>query len=278
MIKGMIETEADEFGIRKIYPTNTNSDCAERWLLGIGNWEARAPGWDGSRSNDNGFLQLKVRKGDGQIRYNVRAIPNSTSVGETDQSKLRNRGFMGMQKDWKNVEMTIYAKINQAEGKKNGGKHFELLCRGGPKHTDSKPCEGTALHANLYVNGRVKLEKELSHTEGYAGNDPQKNNVTENLMQRWIGMKGIFYNMNNGNVKIELWLDKDANSDLGEKPVLEFEDNGSNWKIKNNKNNECNGSKTERITWGGPVVIFRWDNLIDVDLKKVSVREIIAAV
>jgi hypothetical protein len=71
---------------------------------------------------------------------------------------------MGTQKDWKNVEMTIYAKINQAEGKKNGRKHFELLYRGGPKHTDSKPCEGIALHSNIYVTGRVKLEKELSHT------------------------------------------------------------------------------------------------------------------
>ena len=88
-------------------------------------------------------------------------------------------------------------------------------------------------------------------------------------------MKGIFYNMNKGNVKIELWLDKDANNDWGAKPVLEFEDNGGNWKIDKNKNNECKGSKTERITWGGPVVIFRWDNLMDVDIKKVSVREII---
>lgn len=118
MIKDMIETEIDEFGTRKIYSTNTNSDCAEPWLLGIGNWKVRAPGWHGKKSNDNGFSKLKVTKDDGIIRYNVRAIPNSSSVGETDQSKLRSKGFMGTQKDWKNVEMTIYAKINKAEGKK----------------------------------------------------------------------------------------------------------------------------------------------------------------
>jgi hypothetical protein len=56
----------------------------------------------------------------------------------------------------------------------------------------------------------------------------------------------------------------------GENPVLEFEDNGNNWKIDKNMNIECNGSKTQRITWSGPVVIFRWDNLIDVDIKKVQ--------
>ena len=46
-------------------------------------------------------------------------------------------------------------------------------------------------------------------------------------MKRWIGMKGIFYNKSNGNVKIELWLDKDANNVWGENPILEYEDQGN---------------------------------------------------
>ena len=33
-------------------------------------------------------------------------------------------------------------------------------------------------------------------------------------------MKGIFYNTNDGNVKIDLWLDKNANNDWGDGPVL----------------------------------------------------------
>ena len=99
-------------------------------------------------------------------------------------------------------------------------------------------------------------------------------------MHRWIGMKGIFYNTIKGNVKMELWLDKDndkasmPDQDWGEVPALNHEDIG-NWKIENNHMNECNGNKNEKITWGGPVVIFRWDNLIDVDIKYASVREIV---
>jgi hypothetical protein len=123
------------------------------------------------------------------------------------------------------------------------------------------------------VNGRVKLEKELSHIKGYSQDDPQKPNVTTNLMHRWIGMKGIFYNDRNNNVKIELWLDKDNTNDWGENPVLEYEDGGG-WEIEKNRENECEGDKNEKITWGGPVVIFRWDNLIDVDVRYASVREI----
>ena len=271
----MASTDVDEFGIRRIYPTDINPERSQAWLLGIGDWEARAPGWEGRRSKPDGFLQLKVTKDDGQIRYNVQSIPNASSVTEKDQGKLRSRGFMGTSKDWKNVEMTMYARINKAEGDRNGGKHFELLARGGSNHTDSKPCEGTALHTNLYVTGRVKLEKELSHTKGYTEDDPSIDNVTTNLMHRWIGMKGIFYNKSNGNVKIELWLDKDANNVWGDNPILEYEDRG-NWRIQNNRNNECGGDKNEKITWGGPVVIFRWDNLTDVDIKYASVREIIS--
>jgi hypothetical protein len=271
----MASASVDEFGIRKIYPTNSSSDRPQAWLLGIGDWEARAPGWEGSRSLTDGFLQLNVKKNDGQIRYNVRSIPNTSSITEKNQKKLRTRGFMSTNKDWKNVEITMYARVNDAEGERNGGKHFELLARGGSKHNADKPCEGTALHTNLYVTGRVKLEKELSHTKGYTDDDPSKDNVTNNLMHRWVGMKGIFYNKSNGNVKIELWLDKDANNVWGENPVLEFEDQG-NWRIQNNNENECGGDKNEKITWGGPVVIFRWDNLTDVDLKCASVREIIS--
>ena len=163
-----MNADVDMFGIRKIYQTDEKSDRAEAWFLGIGDWETRAPEWNGSKLDSGGILQLKVVKEDGQIRYSVQAVPNNSSVIEKDQSKLRIKGYMGTKKDWKNVEMTLYARINRAEGNKNGGQHFELLARGGPNHTDSKPCEGTALHANLYVNGRVKLKRGLSHTNGYT--------------------------------------------------------------------------------------------------------------
>lgn len=120
------------------------------------------------RITPNRFLQIRVVKDNGQIRYAVQAVPNESDVTEKDQAKLRSRGYMGTKKDWKNGEITLYVKVNRVEGDENGGLHFELLARGGARHTDSKPCEGVALHTNVYVNGRVKLEKELSHTNGYT--------------------------------------------------------------------------------------------------------------
>jgi hypothetical protein len=191
---------------------------------------------------------------------------------------------MGTPMDWKNVEVTLYAKVNDASGTKNGGQHFELMARGGPAH-GNPVCEGTSMHANTWVgndrDGETRIEKELSHTDGYAEitKDTKGQVQTGDLMGKWIGMKGVFYNTKDGNVKSELWLDKKANNDWGTKPVLTVLDNG-NWTIKKDKQgnqlpNECKGKINEKITWGGPVSIFRWDNFQDVDIKLASVREII---
>ena len=37
---------------------------------------------------------------------------------------------------------------------------------------------------------------------------------------------------------------------------------------------ECGDSPDQIITWGGPIVTYRWDNSPDVDIKDFSVREI----
>jgi len=37
----MAETMVDEFGIRKIYPTNIHPNRAKPWLLGKGDWLKR---------------------------------------------------------------------------------------------------------------------------------------------------------------------------------------------------------------------------------------------
>ena len=68
-----MNADVDMFGIRKIYQTDENSDRAEAWFLGIGDWETRAPEWNGSKLDSGGILQLKVVKEDGQIRYSVQA-------------------------------------------------------------------------------------------------------------------------------------------------------------------------------------------------------------
>lgn len=75
--------------------------------------------------------------------------------------------------------------------------------------------------------------------------------------------------MSNGKgVKLEQWIDQDASNTWHK--VLEFIDNGD-W---GGGHPNCGGTDHTIITWGGPIAIFRWDNIDDVDIKDFSVREI----
>ena len=71
-------------------------------------------------------------------------------------------------------------------------------------------------------------------------------------------------------VKLENWIDEDADGKTWKK-VDEKTDNGG-W----GKDGErCEGLPEEIITWGGPVATFRWDGANSVDIKDLSVREIV---
>jgi hypothetical protein len=140
--------------------------------------------------------------------------------------------------------------------------------------------------------GTADVGKELYHAE-YANaiQDPVtgENPVTKKLevsngplfsildgevRTRWIGIKGIIYNKSNGNPKVELWIDQLALNDWGNQPVLEYEDKGF-WTLSEGVVNVCNGDQNEKITWGGPAAIIRWDNIPDIDIRYASIREII---
>jgi hypothetical protein len=184
------------------------------------------------------------------------------------------KGYMQSPNDWKNVEMTGYLKVNSFTGStSNGAAHIEFLARGGT-HTSSVPCEGTAYHSNTYETGRVKFEKELSHTAGYTTGDPEISGATGTLPGRWVGIKAVFYTFSNGSVQLEQWLDdkSDNINSLGNNwhRVLQFKDIG-NW---GGGSPSCGGTPSTIITWGGPIAHFRWDNIDNMDIKDLSVREI----
>ena len=81
----------------------------------------------------------------------------------------------------------------------------------------------------------------------------------------------MFYNLPNGKgVKLEQWIDQDASSSNTWHNVLEYIDNG-HW---GGGHPNCRGTDHTIITWGGPIAIFRWDNIDDMDIKDFSIREI----
>jgi hypothetical protein len=258
--------ENDCFGIAEIYPTRAGG---QEWFMDMQDPTADIQmNWGSATVTRNADSSWKMAAA--QVRVEVYTPAGyNRSLLVTDQSVLPSRGYMQDPNDWKYLEMTGYVRLNAYSGTANGGPHFEWQGPGG-KHTSCCPCEGTCYHANWYQDpiGRVKFEKELSHTAGYTSGDPQRLNLFPSMVGRWLGAKAVFYRLPGNRMKLEHWMDSAATNDW--KLVHSYVDSGQ-WSANAGY---CGGTANQILTWGGPLVTFRWDNLTDVDFKWFSVREI----
>jgi hypothetical protein len=243
----------DKFGIREIYPTKENG---REWYLNMEN-----PKDDESFAVT--FNPNLTRQEDGSWRISVPVVRMNVKTLEG-------------QTNWKNVEMTGYAKIvSVIKNSTNRVIENDLTwyARGG-KHNPEIPCQATAYMGGLYDNGKVGWKKELWFVGGYT-DERQSNKVTNSLLDRWIGWKVVIYNINsNSEVKLESYLDN-TNSNYWVK-VTDLVDDGG-WYAKMPDPNffdaECSKDKDSIITNSGSTATFRSDNLI-WDFKNLSIREI----
>jgi hypothetical protein len=261
----------DQFGIKELY---TSKPGGEQWDMNMQSPTSDprfSPGVTLTKNPDGSY---KVTSTQVRLQVYTSSGYHQGSITTYNQQQLAAKGYMQSPNDWKNVEMTGYLKVNSfTSSTTNGAAHIELLARGGT-HTSSVPCEGTAYHSNTYETGRVKFEKELAHTAGYTTGDPEISGATSPLKGKWVGIKAVFHTFPNGSVQLEQWLDdkSDNINSLGNNwhRVLQFKDIG-NW---GGGSPNCGGTPTTIITWGGPIAHFRWDNIDNMDIKNLGIREI----
>jgi hypothetical protein len=254
----------DPFGIQKIYPTKTGG---EEWFMDMRDGQdSRSKPPSMTKNSDGSF---KVTSS--QVRYGVFTTDGyDPDEVELDHGILAQRGYMQSPKDWKNVELTGYVKVNKGQS----GENFAWYARGG-RHTGSgspEGCEGSAYKPDLFYDGRVRFAKEQWHVS-YVFTDHKR--PIDSIEDRWVGFKGVMWNEEqNGEtvVKMEIWVDnnEDGKQDGPWVKVDENIDSGG-W---GSEGEECGGASDQIITWGGPVATFRWDGASDVDIKNFSVREI----
>ena len=281
----------DIFGIEKIYPTKKGG---EEWYMDMSNplsdnrfdpynllamkdrsSQDPPPLFKITRNKDNSWKMVPLTDYT-SIRMNILTNDDydKNKIETFDHSKLAEKGFMQSQRDWKNIEITGYIKLNKFDIDKENGE-FQWYNRGG-RHTLGKPCEGVGYKGNLFFDGKTRFAKEQWHVS-YDFVD-KRDGSEKDLKKKWIGYKYIVYNIENKKngqtfVKLENWIDDDSGSNLSQsnwKKVNEYVDNGD-W---GKEGKECSGKKDQIITWGGPVATFRWDHATDVDFKFLSVREI----
>jgi hypothetical protein len=150
-----------------------------------------------------------------------------------------------------------------------------MRARGGA-HSSENPCDGTALNGSFDVlKGETFWKKEIWHTGGYTNSRGTTMAIDSPLLNNWIGLKVVMYNINNGTaVKMETYID--ANNTNQWTKVTEVTDEGG-WFANSSdevfNSADCGKSKDYVITNSGPIATFRADN-IAFDFKNLSIREI----
>lgn len=255
--------DLDRFGVKMLYPSKPGG---EEWFLG--NDPNRDPRFDPQNTvtrNSDGSWKMRSSK----VRMNVFTSSgySSSRIRSYNRDTLTRQGYMQDERDWRNVEITGYVKVNRASDRSD---NLTWYTRGG-RHSSSRPCEGSAMKGSLHYNGRTRVQKESYHVS-YT-QSPYRN-TTSSIIGRWVGMKVVIRNVTVSGrtaVRTEIYLDEKGDGKSWEL-AYEHTDSGN----FGGSLGSCGGSDSRMpITWGGPVAAFRWDNAEDVDFKWLSVREII---
>lgn len=254
----------DQFGIKLIYPTKASGVT---WFFDSSkvNNDSRFSGATLSGNQNDGWTP---GSGNSRIKtltpagYDENALP-----ANHDHLMCQTRGYFYSSGDWADTEQTEHVRWLSASSTTG----HTMYCRGG-RHTSSHFCPGFAYKLDSREDGSFRFGKEQYHTQ-YTWH-AWKNIFPEGFITHgWFGQKMIAYNTDIGNgrigVKLELWIDKDLTNDW--EKVLEDLDQGG-W----GDSDDC-GSETPKDiigTWKGPEVVYRFDDLGDIRIKNMSVREI----
>lgn len=186
------DAEQDEFGIENLYPS------LEKGNYWVSNWQDRdrkfvrndpADSWFDTNA---GTAAYEVQ--DGQLKI----------TGPTSRMYVHDPA---MQRQWGDVEITVYAKRLRDEGVPYSG--IATVARTNHLQADPDksptPCDTRGYGGRFRFDGRSDFEKETSHPKNDAiserrlfdGDMPRK---------QWIGYKFVVYDIGE-NVRLELWAD-----------------------------------------------------------------------
>ncbi len=252
----------DTKGVKMIYASSKKNPQS---IYYNGNFNERIQMRRQTASPNHGNI-LSFNEGNelGQLDFYTSSGYNSAKVRPPDHGRYATQGFMQDNKDWRNVECTTYVKVNDAPD----GSVIWFLARTGNDRYQSGDCESCGYEGRLYVDGRVGVNKKFYTGALFLR---PRDNVTDDIEDRWVGLKFIVYNTSDGNVVTEIWIDENNNNSWNQ--AYTSTDPGG----FGNAGEHCNADEGERITWGGPIVSLYWsveDLEKSVEFQKISIREI----
>jgi len=209
----------DKFGITKLYE---DAPYGRIWISKWDNGYERT--WTDATDDPYDPEFVTKEKGTGTYKTDGNGILKIS--GSTPRMYVVDRA---QTRGWRNVEITVYGQRISDDNIIWGG----IMAYARTNHLiDLDYCDTRGYGGRFRYDGNTDFEKETKHDYGFysvATKTYWPIGMTKNI---WIGYKYVVYDMPDGNVRLELWMDETNGLNGGNwTKVNEFIDTGSNFGV-----------------------------------------------
>ena len=252
-----IVTNFDRFGISHLYPT------AGRVFET--HWDQGGPRTLNGQERDPIDTELKVTGKNPEVVIDGNGIATMQSSNSKDANPRMFVFDEERQKTWENTEITAYM-MRISEKKSLSYAGLNLISRSEHQDASEDPANGQGYAGRFTYDGRTQFVKEVIHGSIYENGDtkyyPWSTSNGHFPYNQWVGAKLVTYDLPDGNVKLELYMD------------LTDGLNGGDWQLTNSLIDD--GTWNSHIFTGPATSIWlKNDGLGEAKYKYFSAREII---